>query len=187
MLVGLARAGVYWNKLALFGLAIEVFFESCNPLLHVSTAAVPAHGARLAHGPPSSWLTNVPLPTWQVLGCMRIAGATSTPAYATLSQLFIAQFFLFRVVVSNFYFAWLLVTVVQLTVQPWWAWAGVGVFGSLNLLNALWLYKLVHMLASDRRLLAKQSCAAAEAASKDAAVAAKQQLAAHADGARKWD
>ncbi len=28
-------AGVYANKLALFGMAIEVFFESCNPLLHV--------------------------------------------------------------------------------------------------------------------------------------------------------
>lgn len=25
---------MYYNKLALFGLAIEVFFESCNPLLH---------------------------------------------------------------------------------------------------------------------------------------------------------
>jgi hypothetical protein len=36
------HAGVYWNKLALFGLAIEVFFESCNPLLHVSIDAVVA-------------------------------------------------------------------------------------------------------------------------------------------------
>lgn len=33
-----APAGVYFNKLALFGMAIEVFFESCNPLLHVSRA-----------------------------------------------------------------------------------------------------------------------------------------------------
>ena len=31
-------AGVYANKLALFGMAIEVFFESCNPLLHVRAA-----------------------------------------------------------------------------------------------------------------------------------------------------
>lgn len=31
----LSSAGVYANKLALFGLAIEVFFEACNPLLHV--------------------------------------------------------------------------------------------------------------------------------------------------------
>lgn len=32
-----SQAGVFANKLALFGLAIEVFFESCNPLLHVSS------------------------------------------------------------------------------------------------------------------------------------------------------
>jgi hypothetical protein len=123
----------------------------------------------------------------QVLGCMRIAGNTSSHVYTTLSQLFVAQFFLFRVVISNFYFAWLLRTVLQLAVQPWWAWAGVGVFGSLNLLNALWLYKLVRMLASDRRLLAKQCCDTVDAASKNRAITAKQQMAvaAYADGSTK--
>lgn len=36
--VGLAGCalGLYWNKLALFGMAIEVFFEATTPLLHVS-------------------------------------------------------------------------------------------------------------------------------------------------------
>ena len=45
-LVGLAGCGIglYGNKLALFGTAISVWFESCNPLLHVST------NSRLFHG-----------------------------------------------------------------------------------------------------------------------------------------
>ncbi|KAI7842849.1 hypothetical protein COHA_003594 [Chlorella ohadii] len=121
-LVGIAGCviGVYANKLALFGMAIEVFFESCNPLLHV-------------------------------LGCMKIAGRAQSRAYRTLSKLFVGQFFLFRVAISNGYFLWLLSTVLRLEQAPWWAWAGVAVFGLLNTLNAVWLFKLVKMVARNER------------------------------------
>ncbi|KAL4447574.1 hypothetical protein ABPG75_004793 [Micractinium tetrahymenae] len=123
-LVGVAGCviGVYYNKLALFGMAIEVFFESCNPLLHV-------------------------------LGCMRLAGKAHGRAYAAISKLFVAQFFLFRVVVSNGYFLWMLHIVLRQEERPWWAWAGVAVFALLNTLNVLWLFKLVAMVrAGDRQL-----------------------------------
>ncbi|KAI3429382.1 hypothetical protein D9Q98_005477 [Chlorella vulgaris] len=120
-LVGIAGCviGVYFNKLALFGLAIEVFFESCNPLLHV-------------------------------IGCMRIAGRGQGRLYDSLSKLFLAQFFLFRVVISNAYFFKLLGIVLHLEQQPWWAWAGAAVFASLNLLNAFWLAKLVLMAVAGK-------------------------------------
>ncbi|PSC68140.1 transmembrane 136 isoform X1 isoform B [Micractinium conductrix] len=115
--VGLAGCviGVYYNKLALFGLAIEVFFESCNPLLHT-------------------------------LGCMRLARRSGGAAYLALSRLFVAQFFLFRVLIANAYFGWMLHCVLRETERPWWAWAGVAVFASLNTLNFVWLFKLVAMV-----------------------------------------
>ena len=94
-LVGLAGCaiGLYGGKLALFGTAISVWFESCNPLLHV-------------------------------LGCMRIAGKASGGLYTALSVAFIAQFGLFRIVIANAYFAYLVLLVTRLAQQPWWAWAG---------------------------------------------------------------
>lgn len=46
----LCSAGVYANKLALFGMAIKVFFESCNPLLHVSTSPLSSRGRVLVWG-----------------------------------------------------------------------------------------------------------------------------------------
>lgn len=126
-LVGIAGCviGVYFNKLALFGMAVEVFFESCNPLLHV-------------------------------LGCMRIAGRSQGSTYRLVSDVFLAQFFLFRVVISNCYFLWMLHIVLRQAEQPWWAWAGVAVFGLLNTLNVLWVGKLVQLRARDCKRFKQQ-------------------------------
>jgi hypothetical protein len=80
-----------------------------------------------------------------------------------------------RVVISNAYFFKLLAIVLGLQQQPWWAWAGVAVFGLLNTLNAVWLVKLVAMARrSDRKqqLAGAAAAAAAEKASPGAAAAA---------------
>jgi hypothetical protein len=81
---------------------------------------------------------------------MRIAGRGQGRLYDSLSKLFLAQFFLFRVVISNAYFFKLLGIVLHLEQQPWWAWAGAAVFASLNLLNAFWLAKLVLMAVAGK-------------------------------------
>jgi hypothetical protein len=79
------------------------------------------------------------------------------------------------VVISNAYFFKLLAIVLGLQQQPWWAWAGVAVFGLLNTLNAVWLVKLLAMARrSDRKqqLAGAAAAAAAEKASPGAAAAA---------------
>ena len=68
-----------------------------------------------------------------------------------------------RVVISNAYFFKLLATVLGLEQQPWWAWAGVAVFGLLNTLNAVWLVKLVAMARRGDRKQQLADTAAADA------------------------
>ena len=63
-------------------------------------------------------------PAVQVLGCMRIAGGAGGRVYTVLSGAFIAQFGLFRIVIANAYFGYLVLTVLRLAQHPWWAWAG---------------------------------------------------------------
>ena len=115
-LLGLAGCalGLAWNKMALFGVAIEVLFEGTTPLL-------------------------------QALGCMKIAGAGGTRAYAALGLLFAAQFFVFRLLGGGYYLWRLAALVAGPPAAPWWAWAGVAVFGGLSAVNVLWFYKLVGM------------------------------------------
>lgn len=61
----------------------------------------------------------------QVLGCMKIARLEQHAAYKLLGIVFIAQFFMFRVVISNYYFVKLAGMVIHSLERPWWAWAGV--------------------------------------------------------------
>lgn len=143
-IVGLAGCalGLYLNKLALFGMAIEVFFEATTPLLHV-------------------------------LGCMKIARLEQYAAYKLLGIVFIAQFFMFRVVISNYYFVKLAGMVVHSLERPWWAWAGVAVFGVLNALNAFWFTKLLLIAAQKTPpRLVQQNGPSPQTDSKDAGVAA---------------
>ena len=71
-------------------------------------------------------LTCVPLVPLQLLGCLKLAGLSSSRAYKLLGLAFTGQFFVCRVVISNLYFARLAGIVVALVERPWWAWAGIG-------------------------------------------------------------
>lgn len=62
---------------------------------------------------------------------------------------FIAQFFLFRVVIASYYW-WVMVVTVKERFKadiPGWAWSGMAVFGMLCQLNIYWFCKLVSAAA----------------------------------------
>lgn len=61
-----------------------------------------------------------------MLGCLKIARLHGTRLYRCLGLAFVAQFFLLRVLVSNYYLAWMTHAVLALQQRPWWAWAGEG-------------------------------------------------------------
>ncbi|KAK9817229.1 hypothetical protein WJX72_011418 [[Myrmecia] bisecta] len=106
--------GLYFNKLALFGIAIEVFFEGTTPLLHL-------------------------------LGCMKVAGLEDTVAFLVAGLAFAAQFFVFRVVIAQYYWYLMIKSVLALEHRPAWGWAGIAVYGALSALNVFWFSKLVRM------------------------------------------
>ncbi len=55
---------------------------------------------------------------------MRIARKTESASYIWLGRLFVLQFFLFRVVGGQVYFAKLLHVTLAQERPIWWAWAG---------------------------------------------------------------
>lgn len=113
--LGCCAFGLYYNRMALFGMAIQVFFESTTPLLHL-------------------------------LGCLKIAGRTRSPAFLAAGLALIAQFAVCRVAIGSYYWVLLIAAVWRLPApRPGWALGGVAVFGALIALNALWLAKLVGM------------------------------------------
>ncbi|DBA95090.1 TPA: hypothetical protein ACH3X1_002603 [Trebouxia sp. C0004] len=104
--------GLYFNKMALFGTAIQVFFEGTTPLLHL-------------------------------MGCLKLMGREGTPSYTATGMAFVAQFFVCRVLVANYYWSRMISAVAALDKRPAWAWGGVAVYGVLSGLNLFWFYKLM--------------------------------------------
>ncbi|DBA69432.1 TPA: hypothetical protein ACH3X2_012842 [Trebouxia sp. C0005] len=104
--------GLYFNKMALFGTAIQVFFESTTPLLHL-------------------------------MGCLKLMGRQGTSSYTATGMAFVAQFFVCRVVVANYYWSLMISAVAALDTKPAWAWGGIAVYGVLSGLNLFWFYKLM--------------------------------------------
>lgn len=89
-------------------------------------------------------------PLLHVLGCMKLAGRTGERLYRRLGLLFIAQYFILRVLAANWYLAQLAHAVLRSTDRPWWAWAGLAVFTALSGLSLLWFGKLIAVARETR-------------------------------------